>query len=173
MISHVRSLRFSPGYSGPFPTLSNASCTSRFSPHLLVANASVWATSLLGVAVTRVLCIFFFPLPVMLPSEIPKLPTDPMVRGFPGVWKLLLFYNSLPGWVSIPNFFVSLFIFYIFSYLLLKTMDAFLGAWCPLPAFRSCFVEVAQHLNDLLMNLWGRKWSSCPISPPSWGHLTH
>ena len=47
----------------------------------------------------------------MLPSEIPKLPTDPLVRGFPGVWKLL-FYNS------IPNSFVSLFIFYILSYLL-------------------------------------------------------
>ena len=44
---------------------------------------------------------------------------------------------------------------------------AFLGAWCPPPVFRSCFVEVAQHLNDLLMNLSGRKWSPCPI-PPSW-----
>ena len=31
----------------------------------------------------------------MLPSEIPKLPTDPPVRGFPGVWKLLFFYDSL------------------------------------------------------------------------------
>ena len=71
----------------------------------------------------------------MLPSEIPKLPTDPLVRGFPGVWKLL-FYDSLPGWVSIPNSFVSLFIFYILSYLLSKTMDAFLGAWCPLPVFK-------------------------------------
>ena len=40
---------------------------------------------------------FFFPLPVMLPSEIPKLPTDPLVRGFPGVWKLLLLHDSLPG----------------------------------------------------------------------------
>ena len=39
--------------------------------------------------------IYLFFLPVMLPSEIPKLPTDPLVRGFPGVWKLLLFYNSL------------------------------------------------------------------------------
>ena len=26
---------------------------------------------------------------------------------------------------------------------------AFLGAWCPLPASRSCFVEVAQHSDDL------------------------
>ena len=32
----------------------------------------------------------------MLPSEIPKLPTDLPVRGFPGVQKLL-FYDSLPG----------------------------------------------------------------------------
>ena len=29
----------------------------------------------------------------MLPSEIPKLPTDPPVRGFRGVWKLLLFQD--------------------------------------------------------------------------------
>ena len=40
---------------------------------------------------------------------------------------------------------------------------AFLGAWWPPPAFRSCFVEVAQHSNDLLMTLWGRKWSPRPI----------
>ena len=39
-------------------------------------------------------CCFF--LPVMLPSEIPKLPTDPPVRGFPTVWKLLLLHDSLP-----------------------------------------------------------------------------
>ena len=44
---------------------------------------------------------------------------------------------------------------------------AFLDAWCPLPAFRSCFVEFTRCLNVLLMNLWGRKWSPCPIPPPS------
>ena len=32
----------------------------------------------------------------MLPSEIPKLPIDQLVRGFPAVWKLFLFYESLP-----------------------------------------------------------------------------
>ena len=47
---------------------------------------------------------------------------------------------------------------------------AFLGDWYPLPAFRSCFVEVAQHSNDLLINLWGRKRSPCPIPLPSWDH---
>ena len=62
----------------------------------------------------------------MLPSEILKLPTDLPVRGFPGVWKLLLFYDSLPQ-ISVPNSFVSLFIFYILSYLLLKTMGCLSG----------------------------------------------
>ena len=36
-------------------------------------------------------------LPFTLPSEIPKLPPDLLVRGFPGVWKLLLFEDSLLG----------------------------------------------------------------------------
>ena len=37
------------------------------------------------------LSIYLFFLLVMLPSEIPKLPTDPLVRVFPSVWKLLRF----------------------------------------------------------------------------------
>ena len=44
---------------------------------------------------------------------------------------------------------------------------AFLGGWHPPPAFRSCFVEFVQHSNDILMNLWGRKWSPHPIPLPS------
>ena len=27
-------------------------------------------------------------------------------------------------------------------------------------------MEVAQHSNDLLMNLWGRRWCPLPIPPP-------
>ena len=50
----------------------------------------------------------------MLPSEIPKLPTDPMVREFPGVWKLLFFYDSLLGRVSIPNSCLSFYLLYFF-----------------------------------------------------------
>ena len=63
---------------------------------------------------------------------------------------------------------VPFFVFYIFSYLLSKSWVAFLGAWCSLPAFRSCFVEFTRRLNALLMNLWGRKCSSRPTPPPSW-----
>ena len=47
---------------------------------------------------------------------------------------------------------------------------AFLDAWCPPPAHKNCFVETAQHSNDLLMNLWERKWSPHPIPVPYWDH---
>ena len=56
---------------------------------------------------------------------------------------------------------------YFFS-LLSKSWVAFLGAWCPLPAFSNCFVEFTRRLNALLMNLLGRKCSPHPTPPPSW-----
>ena len=64
-LSHVSFLRFSSGRSGPVLTLSSAACASLFSPHLLLAGSlladlSVWATSLLEVAVRHVICVFFF-----------------------------------------------------------------------------------------------------------------
>ena len=63
----------------------------------------------------------------MLPSEFPTLAIDSPVRVFPGVWKPLSFKIPLPGQISVPTSFVSLFIFYIFSYLLLKAMGCFSG----------------------------------------------
>ena len=63
---------------GPYP--KHAAHASLSSPCLLVADGSVWATSPLGVVVRHIYCGGFFLLlllPVMLPSEIPKLPTDP------------------------------------------------------------------------------------------------
>ena len=87
LLSKVISLRLSSGHSGWVLTLrtKDAAHASLSSPHLLVADASVWATSPLAVAVGRIFCGFFFSLPVMLPSEIPKLPTDLLVREFPTV----------------------------------------------------------------------------------------
>ena len=70
-LSHISSLRLPSGHSGPDLTLSNATCSSPFGPHLLVADASVWGTFLLGVAFRHVICGFYlFFLPVRLPSEI-------------------------------------------------------------------------------------------------------
>ena len=48
----------------------------------------------------------------MLPSEVPRLTTDLLVRVLSGVWKLLFFKTPFPGWISIPTSFLSLFIFY-------------------------------------------------------------
>ena len=69
----------------------------------------------------------------MLPSVLPRLTTDSAVRVFPGVWKPLFLRfpsrDGIPFWgrSSLPTSFVSFFIFYIFSYLFLKTMICFSG----------------------------------------------
>ena len=50
----------------------------------------------LGAYSVCVCFFFFFALPVILPSGIPNLLTDPLLRGFPAVWKFLLLDDSLP-----------------------------------------------------------------------------
>ena len=114
------------------------------------------------------LFFFFFFLFFCLccPLKIPKSPFRPAARGFPTVWNLLFLHDSLPRTGLHLELFCLTFCLYILSYLLSKRMGFLSGAWCPLPAFRSCSVEVAQHSNDLLMNLWGRKWSPCLIPSP-------
>ena len=106
----------------------------------------------------------------MFPSEISKLPTDPPVKGFPAVWKLLLLHDSLPRMGLIPNSFVSLFVFYILSYLLSKRMGCPSGCLVLSASIHKIFVEVAQHSNYLLMNYWGRKLSPYPIPSRTWDH---
>ena len=121
----------------------------------------------LGICSVGFFFFFFFFLLVMLLSEIPKLPTDPPVRGFP---TLETSYSLLPPQDGSPPLsLLSLFSSFIFCPTSFwREWPAFLGAWCPLPMFRSCFLEVAHHSNDLLMNSWGRNWSPCPIPLPSW-----
>ena len=124
-----------------------------------MADASVWATSPLGVALRRVFCGFFSPSRFCYPLRCQNSPQTCWWESFLVFGKFSSFTTPSPGQVSIPNSFASLFFFYILSYLLLKKMGGLSGACCPLPAFTSCSVEVAQHSNDLLINLWGRKWS--------------
>ena len=129
LLSRVSSLRLPSGHSGPVLTLSNAA-RSPFSPHLLVADAGVWGTFLLGVAFRHAICEFYlFFLPVRLPSEIRKLPPDPPERGFPGVWKLLPL--RLPSQDGSPSLaLLSLFLSFIFCPTSFRRQwSAFLGAW--------------------------------------------
>ena len=82
-----------------------------------------------------------------------------------------LFKTPFPRQSSVPTSFVSLSLFFFFSLLSFiffpnffwSQWAAFLAPWCRLPGFRSCFVEFTQHLNVLLMNLLGIKWSPRPI----------
>ena len=92
----------------------------------------------------------------MLPSEIPKLPHRPTSERVSCCLETSP-PSRLPPWdvsLSLTLFFPH-FVFYILSTSFQRERAAFLGAWYPPSAFRSCFVEVAQHSNDLLMNLWG------------------
>ena len=64
----------------------------------------------------------------MLPSEIPKLPTELPVRGFPGVWKLL-FYYSLPRMDLHPYLFCLS--FYLLYFALPPFEDNRMPFWVP------------------------------------------
>ena len=91
LLSHISSLSLSSGHSGPVPTL----CIQPVPP--CSAPARCWRMRATGLPRVNFGFFFFFPLPVMLSSKIPKLPTGSLVRGFPGVRKLLPLHDSLPG----------------------------------------------------------------------------
>ena len=112
---------------------------------LLCWGSYCWACNLF------VLIIYLFFLPVMLPSVFPRLATDSTARVFPGVWKPLLKFPSrdglpFPGWSSLPTSFVSFFVFYIFSYLFLKTMVCFSGFLMSSASLQKLFCGVCSAL---------------------------
>ena len=88
----------------------------------------------------------------MLPSVLPRLSTDSAGRVFPGVWKpLFLRFPSwdgilFPGWSSLPTSFVSFLVFYIFSYLFLKTMICFSGCLMSSASIQKLFCGVCSAL---------------------------
>ena len=139
-------------------------------PNLLVADVSVWAPSLLGVAIRHIICgvyLFIFPpgYVALWNSKTPHRPAGERVSWCLKTSPLL----RLPPQDRSPSLtLLSLFLFFIYCPTSFwRQWAAFPGAWCPLPAFRGCFVEFAQRSNDLLMNLFGRKWSPCPVPLPS------
>ena len=70
LLCHVSSLRLPSGHSGPVLTLSNAACASLSSLRLLVADASIWAASLVGVAVRHIICGVLFIYLFFPPSRV-------------------------------------------------------------------------------------------------------
>ena len=130
-----------------------------------------WACNLL------VLIIYLFFLPVMLSSVLPRFATDSAGRVFPGVWKpLLLRFPSragipFPGRSSLPTSFVSFFIFYIFSYLFLKTMICFSGCLISSASIQKLFCGVCSALKCsfdefVREKVVSQSYSSAILGPP-------
>ena len=109
----------------------------------------------------------------MLPSEVPRLATDLPVRVFPGVWKPLFFKTPFLGRISIPTSFVSLFIFYIFSYLLSKTMGCFSGCLMSAASIQKLFYGICSGFKCSFDEFVGEKvvspsYSSTILGLPPW-----
>ena len=107
----------------------------------------------------------------MLPSEVPRLATDSPARVFSHVWKLLSFLRPFLGWISIPISFVSLFIFYIFSYLLSKTMGCFSGCLMSSASIQELFCGIYSAFKYSFDEFVGKKvfspsYSSAILAPP-------
>ena len=150
LLAQVSFLRLPLGHSGLILTLSNAARAYLPSPSLLAsggcrrlrcfsAGGYCWAWNMWGV----IICLFS--LPVMLPSEVPRLATDSPVRVFPGVWKLLSFLRlpSRDGSLSLPL--LSLFLSFIFFPTSWYSKDNGLLFWVP--------DVLCQHSEVVLWNL--------------------
>ena len=108
----------------------------------------------------------------MLPSEIPRFSTDPPVRVFPGVWKLLSFLRLPYRKSSVPTSFVSLFIFSILSYLLLKTIGCLSGCLMSSASIQKLFCGIYSAFKCSFNEFFGEKvvsrsYSSTILGPPS------
>ena len=107
----------------------------------------------------------------MLPSVAPRLATDSAVRVFSGVWKPLFLKIPFPGWSSVPTSFVFLFIFYIFSYFLSKTMGCFPGCLMSSAGIQKLFCGIYSALKCSFDEFVGEKvvspsYSSAILGPP-------
>ena len=146
LLSHVSFLRLSSAHLGPVLTLStdDAASASLSIFYLLVADVSLWATSLLAVAVRCVFCGVCVCVCVFSPSYVVL--SDSKTHHRPVCERVSCLETSHPSQLplqdGVPSLtLLSLFLSFIFCPTsFLREWVAFLGAWCPLPTFRSCFV---------------------------------
>ena len=110
------------------------------------APACSWQMWALGVAVRHVICGFSFFLSfssrLCCPLRFQNCPQTHKWECFLVFENFSPFKTPSPGQVSISNSFVSLFIFYILSYLLLKTMGCLSGCLVSSASVQRLFCEI-------------------------------
>ena len=109
----------------------------------------------------------------MLPTVLPRLTTDSAVRVFPGVWKPL--FSRLPSRDRAPSLplLYLFFVFYIFSYLLSKTMGCFSGCLMFSASIQKLFCGIYSAFKCSFDEFVGEKvvspsYSSAILRPPLW-----
>ena len=95
---------------------------------------------------------FFFCYTTLWDSKIPHWPC--LRNCFLLCGNFFSFKSPSPGWISVLKSLVSLFIFIVITSKRLVCLPGYLQSSA---GFRSCFVEVVPHADDLLMYLWERK----------------
>ena len=88
----------------------------------------------------------------------------------------LFFKTPFLGWISVPTSFVSLFIFYIFSYLLSKTMGCLSGCLMSSASIQKFFYGICSVFKCSFNEFVGEKvvslsYSSAILGPPLLLHL--
>ena len=107
----------------------------------------------------------------MLPSVLPRLATD-LAASVSWCLETSLLKIPFPGWSSLPTSFVSFFIFYIFSYLFLKTMICFSGCLMSSGSIQKLFFGIYSALKFSFDEFLREKvvspsYSSAILGPPS------
>ena len=133
-----------------------------------------WRLRALGVAIRHVICgfyLFIFP-----PSYVALWGSKACHRlGSESIFSLFgnfsLFKTPFLGWSSIPPSFVSFFVFYIFSYLLLKTMGFFSGCLMSSASIQKLFCGIYSVFKCSFDEFVGEKvvspsYSSTILGPP-------
>ena len=99
--------------------------------------------------------VFVFFLLIMLPSEIPKLPTDPPVGGFPTGWSppSRLAPQDRSWSLSLLSLSLSLFFFCLLYFVLPPFQENWLPFWVP-DILHQHLIIVLWKLFNIQMNFW-------------------
>ena len=158
---------------GPVLTLSTAACSSPSSPHLLVVDASVLSTILLGVVFRHVIGGFYlFFLPVGCPLRFENFPQTRQWESFL-VFGNFLYYDCIPGMDLRPWLYCLSFYLLYLSYLLSKTMGCFSGCLMSSASNQKLFCGVCSAFKWSFNEFVGDKvfspsYSSAILVPSQW-----